>query len=162
MCVFYLRTIHNKMNTQYGNEALEGNDKLAYDFSQQSYKKANERTNVGDYEYDASLSNVDTGVWHNNKTKKTHVSNRGSTSAPYYWLVSYAQIATAYGAKMACSCRHVAERPMESCLTDFTVDISQITFDETADTVRASVLGGLVSSEARKTGPETGCTLVEK
>ena len=76
--------------------------------------------------------------------------------------VAYAQIATAYGAKIACSCRHVAERPMESCLTDFTVDISQITFDETADTVRASVLGGLVSSEARKTGPETGCTLVEK
>ena len=93
MCVFYLRTIHNKMNTQYGNEALEGNDKLAYDFSQQSYKKANERTDVGDYEYDASLSNVDTGVWHNNKTKKTHVSNRGSTSA-YDWLVSDAQIAT--------------------------------------------------------------------
>ena len=93
MCVFYLRTIHNKMNTQYGNEALEGNDKLAYDFSQQSYKKANERTNVGDYEYDASLSNVDTGVWHNNKTKKTHVSSRGSTSA-YDWLVSDAQIAT--------------------------------------------------------------------
>jgi len=42
---------------------------------------------------------------------------------------------------------------MESCLTDFTVDISQITFDETADAVRASVLGGLVSSEARKNRP---------
>lgn len=75
--------------------------------------------------------------------------------------VAYARIATAYGAKMVCSCRFVAERPMESCLTDFTVDISQITFDETADSVRASVLGGVVSSEARKTGPETGCTLVE-
>ena len=81
------------MNVQYGNQELEGNDKLAYDFSQQSYKKTNERTNVGDYEYDPSLSNADTAVWHNKKTKKTHVSNRGSTSA-YDWLVSDAQIAT--------------------------------------------------------------------
>ena len=82
------------MNIQFGNQELEGNDKLAYNFSQQSYKKANERTNVGDYEYDSSLSNVDTAVvWHNKKNKKTHVSNRGSTSA-YDWLVSDAQIAT--------------------------------------------------------------------
>jgi len=75
--------------------------------------------------------------------------------------VTYARIATAYGAKMVCSCRFVAERPMESCLADFTVDISQITFVETGDTVRAKVLGGLVSSKARNTGPETGCTLVK-
>jgi hypothetical protein len=62
---------------------------------------------------------------------------------------------------MVCSCRFVAERPMESCLTDFTTDLSQLKFEETADTVRASVLAGLVSAEARNTGPETGCTLVE-
>jgi hypothetical protein len=76
--------------------------------------------------------------------------------------VAYADAAAAYGAKMVCSCRFVAERPMESCLTDFTVDVSQITFAETGDTIRASVLGGLVSSEAKLTGPETGCTLVKK
>ena len=81
------------MNVQFGNQELEGQDKLAYNFSQQSYKKANERTNIGDYEYDPSLSNVDTAVWHNKKNKKTHVSNRGSTSA-YDWLVSDEQIAT--------------------------------------------------------------------
>jgi hypothetical protein len=76
--------------------------------------------------------------------------------------VAYAGIAAAYGAKMVCSCRFVAERPMESCLTDFTVDMRQFTFTETGDTIRASVLGGLVSSEAQLTGPETGCTLVNK
>ena len=81
------------MNVQYGNEELQGNDKLAFQFSKQSYKKANERGNVGDYEYDPSLSNTDTAVWHNKKDRKTHVSNRGSTSA-YDWLVSDAQIAT--------------------------------------------------------------------
>ena len=53
------------MNVQYGNDELEGNDKLAFQFSKQSYKKANERTRVGDYEYDPSLSNTDTAVWHN-------------------------------------------------------------------------------------------------
>ena len=81
------------MNVQYGNDELEGDDRLAFQFSQQSYKKANERGNVGDYEYDPSLSNVDTAVWHSKKDKKTHVSIRGSTSA-YDWLVSDAQIAT--------------------------------------------------------------------
>ena len=81
------------MNQQFGNEQLQDNDKLAYDFSQQSYKTPDKRTNVGDYEYDASLSNADTAVWHNKTAKKTHVSNRGSTTA-YDWLVSDAQIAT--------------------------------------------------------------------
>ena len=81
------------MNGQTGNQALQGNEKLAYEFSNQSYKKANERTNINDWEYDHALSNVDTAVWHNKKDKKTHVSNRGSTSA-YDWAVSDAQIAT--------------------------------------------------------------------
>ena len=76
--------------------------------------------------------------------------------------VAYAKIATAYGAKMVCSCRFVAERPMESCLTDFTTDISMVSFTKSETAIRASVLGGLVSSEARNTGPGTGCTLVEK
>ena len=58
------------MNIQFGNQELEGQDKLAYNFSQQSYKKANERTNIGDYEYDPSLSNVDTAVWHNKKKRR--------------------------------------------------------------------------------------------
>ena len=58
------------MNIQYGDDELQGNDKLAFQFSKQSYKKVNERNSVGDYEYDPSLSNVGTAVWHNKKTKK--------------------------------------------------------------------------------------------
>ena len=57
------------MNTQYGNQALDEEDRLGYDFSQQSYKKVDERGNVGDWELDSDLSNVDTGVWHNKTTK---------------------------------------------------------------------------------------------
>ncbi len=75
--------------------------------------------------------------------------------------VEYARIATAYGAKMVCSCRFVAERPMESCLRDFTSDFSMVSFHETAGSVRAEVLGGLIRSEAIQTGPDAGCRLVD-
>lgn len=76
--------------------------------------------------------------------------------------LAFAQIATAYGAKMVCSCRFVAQRPMQSCMRDFTTDISMITINETGTAIQASVLGGLISSDARLTGPETGCILVKK
>lgn len=77
------------------------------------------------------------------------------------WLkeqVAYARLATAYGAKMVCSCRFVAGREMESCLTDFTADVGAVRFEESRSTIRASVFG-LVSDRAVHT-PGTGCTLV--
>jgi len=81
------------------------------------------------------------------------------------WLkdqVAYARIATAYGAKSACSCRFVAGREMASCRGDFTQDLSMFTFADT-DTdagrgVRVSLLSGLVSAHATYT-PRQGCTL---
>ena len=81
------------MNVQYGNKPLDQEDRLAYDFSQQSYGKVDDRTDVGDWQLDKELSNVDTAVWHNQKTKQSHVSNRGSTSFTD-WVISDAQIAT--------------------------------------------------------------------
>ena len=73
--------------------------------------------------------------------------------------VKFASIATAYGAKQVCSCRFVGERPMDSCLTDFTVDISLFSFEETEDAVTASVFGGVIASRAIHT-EGLGCTLV--
>ena len=75
------------------NKPLDEEDRLPYKFSKQTYDKADERTNVGDYEYDHNLSDVNTAVWHDHKHKKTHVSNRGSVTA-YDWGVSDLQIAT--------------------------------------------------------------------
>ena len=91
-----------------------------------------------------------------------------------FWLkgqVAYAKVATAYGAKMVCSCLYVAERQMESCKDDFTADVSAVTFTaiETPVTTanqasmmrqsaRASVLGGLVANTA-VIEPGLGCTL---
>ena len=81
------------MSATYGDQPLDAEDRSAYQFSQQSYKKPAERTDVLHYEYDPSLSDENTAVWHDHATKKTHVSHRGSTSA-YDWLVSDAQITT--------------------------------------------------------------------
>lgn len=80
------------MNVNYGNQPLDESEVLPYQFTQQSYKKEADRENVGDFEYDADLSNVNTAVYHNQKTKKTHVSNRGSVSARD-WFVSDLQVA---------------------------------------------------------------------
>ena len=80
-----------------------------------------------------------------------------------FWLkgqVDYAKVATAYGAKMVCSCLHVGERPMESCKHDFTSDVSAVSFSDADGITRADVLGGLVSAEA-KFEPGLGCTLVK-
>lgn len=80
-----------------------------------------------------------------------------------FWLkdqVAFGKLATAYGAKMACSCRFVAEREMESCKTDFTVDVSPFTFTEFDAGVEVSVLNGLVASRAEYT-PGLGCTVTE-
>ena len=92
----------------------------------------------------------------------------------HFWLkdqVVFADIASAYGAKQVCSCHFVADRALESCLGDFTEDVSQISFTVTAsettvdgvsardDTVTARVLGGLIQNQARYE-PGLGCTLV--
>jgi len=39
---------------------------------------------------------------------------------------AFAKVATAYTAKMVCSCIFVAERELESCMTDFTEDITAL------------------------------------
>lgn len=80
-----------------------------------------------------------------------------------FWLkgqVAYAEVATAYGAKMVCSCLHVAEREMASCRNDFTVDVGAVTFSDDGRVTTASVLGGIVKAKARFE-PGLGCTLVK-
>nr|WP_070960489.1 hypothetical protein [Hyphomonas sp. Mor2] len=90
-----------------------------------------------------------------------------------FWLkgqVEFAKVATAYGAKQVCSCVFVAEREFDSCLGDFTEDVSQVSFSvssseivengaaRTDQTVMAQVLGGMIRNRARFE-PGLGCTL---
>ena len=90
-----------------------------------------------------------------------------------FWLkgqLEFAKVATAYGAKQVCSCVFVAERDFDSCLGDFTEDVSQVSFAVSSseivengaarndDTVTAQVLGGIIKNRARfERG--LGCTL---
>jgi hypothetical protein len=80
-----------------------------------------------------------------------------------FWLkeqVAFARAGTAYGAKQVCSCRHIGGRPLESCKGDFTADVSLFRFKEEGDSVRVSVMNGLISAEA-KYEEGLGCALVK-
>ncbi len=64
--------------------------------------------------------------------------------------VAYAKIATGYAAKQTCSCLHVGGRALDSCMADFPEDARRaITITQSEETVRASVLFGAISAEAR-------------
>jgi hypothetical protein len=84
----------------------------------------------------------------------------------HFWLsdqVSYARLATAYGAKSVCSCLHISRLPLDECKAGFTDDVSLVKFSQSRldgrESVTASVLGGVVSATARHE-PGLGCTLV--
>ena len=68
------------MNTNFGNKQLSADDRLAFKFADESYKAPDERKDIGDFEYDKEMSNIDTAVYHNHKTKQTRIGNRGSIS----------------------------------------------------------------------------------
>jgi len=74
--------------------------------------------------------------------------------------VAYARLATAYGAKQVCSCRYIGERPMKSCLGDFTADVSALTFSETPYEITAKAPFGMAKARARYS-PTLGCAVVE-
>ena len=82
--------------------------------------------------------------------------------------VAFGNVASAYAAKQICSCRFVSEREMESCMTDFTQDISALTITETYidptgrtdQSVTASALGGIIAAKATYE-PGLGCVLQE-
>lgn len=79
-----------------------------------------------------------------------------------FWLkdqVDFLHIAAAYGAKQTCSCVFVAERSLDSCLTDFTYDVSAFTFNVGETHAEASLFDGRISARAEHT-PGLGCALV--
>lgn len=74
-----------------GDKELSETDRLQWQFANESYKPELERRDIGQYVYDKELSDKETAVWHNHADKRTHVANRGSTTA-YDWAVSDLQI----------------------------------------------------------------------
>ena len=102
----------NKQSVErVGDAKLTDAEREAWEFTSQSYKKPENRKDIGGYQYDAEMSDANTAVWHNHTTKKTHVSHRGSKTA-YDWLVSDAQIGLGledYGSRFQKATRKTAE-----------------------------------------------------
>ena len=71
---------------------MEAEDQEAKAFANASYNGT--RENIGNYEYDKSLSDHNTAVWHNHKTETTVVAHRGSVDAED-WFISDRKILTA-------------------------------------------------------------------
>ncbi len=72
--------------------------------------------------------------------------------------MGYARAGTAYGARVACSCRFVAGRPLSDCAKDKLAGMELVTFseDEAEKSVTARML--LVTDTARMK-PGYGCVL---
>lgn len=74
----------------------------------------------------------------------------------------FAPIAASYAAKQTCSCLYVSKRTLDSCLSDFAPgDRALVSLQPRANGVRASVLLGAVSAEARFE-PGYGCTFAKE
>ncbi len=75
--------------------------------------------------------------------------------------LAYARIATGYAAKQTCSCVHVSGRALESCVAEFPEEArDQITITQDGALVRAGVLFGAVSAQARYE-EGFGCTILD-
>ena len=63
--------------------------------------------------------------------------------------MGYAHAGTAYGARVACSCRYVAGRGLEDCAKDKLAGMELVTFSEDADEKSVTARMLLVSDTAR-------------
>jgi hypothetical protein len=81
-----------------------------------------------------------------------------------WWLLAdtisgYARAGTAYGARNACSCRHISGRELASCRADFVpgMELVLLSEDEDARSVTASI--PLVHAETATFREGFGCVL---
>jgi len=76
-------------------------------------------------------------------------------------IAETARMGAAFGAKHACSCLHIAERPMEVCKKDFVAaeDFKDFTFEDDGSVTTVTAPFGLGSAKA-KFEPGLGCALL--
>jgi len=74
-------------------------------------------------------------------------------------ITGYAQVSTAYSARVACSCRFVADRTMEDCAKDKLagMEVVSLSDDEDEKSVTASFL--LIASDTARMRDGYGCVL---
>lgn len=74
-------------------------------------------------------------------------------------ITGYAQVSTAYSARVACSCRFVADRTLEDCAKDKLagMEVVSLSEDEEEKSVTASFL--LIASDTARLRDGYGCVL---
>ena len=79
----------------------------------------------------------------------------------YFWapLNGYARAGTAYGARVACSCRYLGGRGLSDCRKDFEPGMDLIMLSEDAPAKSVTARFPLITSETATYHPGLGCQL---
>ena len=75
------------------------------------------------------------------------------------WMRGQARLGTAYGARIACSCRYVAARPLEACYGDFEPGMESIGLSEDVEERSVTASVPLLASATARYRRGWGCLL---
>ncbi len=70
-----------------------------------------------------------------------------------------ADVGTAYGARVGCSCRFVQGRDLESCESDFEPGMAMVSLSEDKDKKRVTASVPLMARHSAHYAGDTGCLL---
>ena len=70
-----------------------------------------------------------------------------------------AEVAVGYAARTACACRHLGNRDLASCATDFEPGMEMVRLSEDAASRRVTAAVPLVAARSARFEPGYGCTL---
>ncbi|MDE2410749.1 MAG: hypothetical protein KGM18_03130 [Sphingomonadales bacterium] len=79
----------------------------------------------------------------------------------WFWqpLIGYARLGTAYGARVACSCRHEGGRSLSDCRKDFEPGMGLVTLSEDSATKSVTARFPLLASDTATYRQGEGCRL---
>lgn len=79
----------------------------------------------------------------------------------WFWqpLTGYARVGTAYGARVACSCRYEGGRSLSDCRKDFEEGMELITLSEDSQTRTVTARFPLLASDSASYREGEGCRL---
>ena len=74
-------------------------------------------------------------------------------------LGAQAEVAVGYGARTACACRHLGNRSLASCRTDFEPGMELVRLSEDAAAKRITASIPLIAARSARFEADYGCTL---
>jgi hypothetical protein len=69
----------------------------------------------------------------------------------------YLDLGVGYGARVACACRYIGNRPLSDCAKDFEPGMEPIRLSENAATKTVTASVPLLTSRSARFGPVLGC-----